>query len=189
MRIAINIILVLVIAALAYILIDSIREPIEFQSQRAVREGAVTSKLEQIRIAQESFRDITGKFAHNFDTLSQVLKNENFTIVSILGDIDANEEITYDTTFVSAMDSITNMGINLDSLPYIPFTNNETFEIKADTMTYQATLVYVTEVGTNRNKYMGKYADPRFKRYDDTYDPNKFIKFGDMSKPSLAGNW
>jgi len=189
MRIVINIVLILIIAVLGYILVDSIREPIEFKAQRDIREGAVTAKLEKIRIAQESFRDITGKFAHDFDTLQQVLSTEDFKIVSILGDIDADEEITYDTTLVSAKDSIMKLGINLDSLSYIPFTNKKQFEIKADTVTYQAILVYVTQVGTNRSNYMGKYADPKYKRYDDTYDPNKFIKFGDMSKPSLAGNW
>ena len=192
MRIGINILLILIILGLSYVLVDSIREPIEFESQRTLREGAVTDRLDQIRIAQESFREITGKFAHNFDTLQQVLSTEDFRIISILGDADAKDaanEIVYDTTFVSAKDSIMNLGINIDSLPFIPWTNNERFEIKADTMTYQATLVYVTEVGTNRNKYMGKYSDPKYKRYDDTYEPDKFIKFGDMTKPSLAGNW
>ncbi len=189
MRIGINILLVIIIAGLTYLLVDSIKEPIEFQAERKIREDAVTARLDQVRIAQESFRDITGKFAHNFDTLQQVLETENFSIISILGDKDADDEIVYDTTFVSAKDSILKLGVYLDSLPMVPYTNGETFEIQADTLTYQATLVYVTEVGVNRSKYMGKYADPRYKRYDDTYDPNKFIKFGDMSKPSLAGNW
>lgn len=189
MRIGINILLAIIIAGLSYLLVESIREPIEFETDRKIIEDAVTNRLDQVRIAQESFRDITGKFAHNFDTLQQVLETENFSIISILGDKDANEKIVYDTTFVSAKDSILSLGVVLDSLPFVPYTNNERFEIKADTLTYQATLVWVTEVGVVRNKYMGKYADPRFKRYDDTYDPNKYIKFGDMSKPSLAGNW
>jgi len=189
MRIVINIVLVLIIAALAYMLVDSIREPIQFQSERDRREEAVETKLDQIRTAQESYRDITGEFAPTFDTLQQVLSTENFAIVSIIGDIDNDEEITYDTLFVPAADSISKLGIVLDSLPYIPYANGETFDIKADTITYQAILVYVTEVGTSRDKFMGKYADPKYKRYDDTYDPTGRIKFGDMSKPSLAGNW
>jgi type II secretory pathway pseudopilin PulG len=189
MRIVINLVLVLIIAALAYLLIDSIREPIQFQSEREKRESAVEFKLEQIRTAQESFRDITGEFAPTFDTLQQVLRNENFAIVSIVGDIDNDEEITYDTLFVPAADSISKLGIVLDSLPYIPYTNGERFDIRADTMTYQAILVHVTQVSTTRDKFMGKFADPRYKRYDDTYDPTGVIKFGDMSKPSLAGNW
>ncbi len=189
MRIGINILLLIIIGILAYLLVDSIREPIEFQAERKIREDAVTARLDKVRMSQEYFREITGKFAHNFDTLQQVLENEDIRIIKILGDKDADEEIIYDTTFVSAKDSIIKLGIYIDSLPFVPYTNNERFEIQADTLTYQATLVYVTEVGVNRNKYMGQYADPKYKRYDDTYDPNKFIKFGDMSKPSLAGNW
>ena len=174
---------------MAYLLIDSIREPIQFQSERERRENAVENKLDQIRVAQESFRDITGKFAHNFDTLQQVLGSENFQIVSIVGDRDLDDEISYDTIFVAARDSIASLGIVLDSLPYIPYTTGEVFDIKADTLTYQATLVYVCEVGTTRDKFMGEYADPRFKRYDDSYNPTERIKFGDMTKPSLAGSW
>jgi len=189
MRIVINIVLVLIIAALAYMLVDSIREPIQFQDERERRETAVETKLDQIRTAQESYRDITGEFAPTFDTLQQVLSTENFAIVSIVGDKDNDEEITYDTLFVPAADSISKLGIVLDSLPYIPYTKGERFDIRADTLTYQAILVYVTEVSTTRDKFMGKYADPRYKRYDDTYNPNGVIKFGDMSKPSLAGNW
>ncbi len=189
MRIVINIVLVLIIAVLAYLLIDSIREPIQFFSEREKRENAVESKLDKIRLAQESFRDITGEFANDFDTLQLVLSNENFQIVSIVGDKDNDEEISYDTTFVSAKDSISKLGVVIDSLPFIPYTKGERFTIKSDTLTYQATLVHVCEVGTTRDKFMGKYADKRFQRYDDTYEPTEVIKFGDMTKPSLAGSW
>ena len=81
------------------------------------------------------------------------------------------------------------MEINLDSLEFIPFGEGAVFEMQADTLTYQSTLVNVVEVKTTRNKYMGKYADLRFARYDQSYNPNSIIKFGDMTAPNLAGNW
>jgi len=49
--------------------------------------------------------------------------------------------------------------------------------------------VNVVEVSTNYKYFMGPYANPRFQRYDNTYNPTKTIKFGNMSTPSLAGNW
>jgi hypothetical protein len=36
---------------------------------------------------------------------------------------------------------------------------------------------------------MGIYGDKKFQRYDQTYDPSKPIKFGDLSKPTLSGSW
>jgi len=191
MRLVINLILIALVAALAFLLIDSIQEPIAFKAVKDFREEVVQNKLVQIRDAQEHYRSITGEFAHNFDTLKEVLSTQQFAIVSVMGDADDpnNSEITYDTTFVNAADSIAKLNINLDSLRYVPFADGVEFEIQADTLTYQSTLVNVVEVGTRINKFMGDYSNPRFKRYDNSYDPNTFLKFGDMNKPSTAGSW
>ena len=92
-------------------------------------------------------------------------------------------------TYSPAIDSINALGINLDSLKYIPFSDGMAFEIAADTIEYQKTTVSVVEVGTKWKNFMGRYADPRYGKYDSKYDPNKTIKFGDMLKPNLSGNW
>ena len=113
-------------------------------------------------------------------------------IIKVIGDPDDPNftgEITYDTSYASAYDSIQAMNINLDSIRFVPFGEGATFEIQADTITYQSTMVEVVEVGTRRKTFMGRYADPRYAKYDNTYDPNSFIKFGNMNAPNLAGNW
>lgn len=187
-----NLILVLLIFGLTWILISSIKEPIEFQRVKDKRETAVIQKLMKIRDAQEAYRGITGTFAPNWDTLRYVLENDSFILVSIIGDPDDPNftgEIVYDTTKIPAIDSIRALGINLDSLPYVPYGNNATFEIAADTMTYQKTLVSVVEVGTQYKTFMGKYGSKHFKKYDNRYDPDKYIKFGDLNKPTVAGSW
>lgn len=192
MRLVINLILVVVIVGLVWVLIQSIREPIAFKAEKDKREQAVIAKLMEVRKAQEAFRDITGGFAPNFDTLKYVLENDSFRIVQVYGDPDDPNftgEIIYDTLLVSARDSIRTMGINLDSLRYVPYGRGETFEIQADTLTYQSTLVNVVEVGVRRKAFMGPWADPRFARYDRGYDPNSVIKFGNMNAPNLSGNW
>ena len=192
MRLVINLVLALIVVGLVWVLIGSIREPIAFKAEKQKRERAVIAKLMQIRTAQEAFRGITGGFAPTFDSLAFVLTKDSFAIIKVEGDPDDPNftgEITYDTTYSPAIDSIMALGINLDSLPYVPYTNGGTFEIQADTITYQKTLVNVVEVGIRRKAFMGMYADPRFARYDERYDPNSVIKFGDMNKPNLAGNW
>jgi hypothetical protein len=36
---------------------------------------------------------------------------------------------------------------------------------------------------------MGKFADISFKKFDNRYDPESRVKFGDLNSPSLTGNW
>ncbi len=193
MRLIINLVLILLVALLAYILIDSIREPIAFKAEKEKRENAVIDRLMQIRQAQEMYRGVTGGFAPNFDTLQEVLTKGRFAIISVMGDPDDPgnaEAVTYDTTYRSAIDSVRVLGMDLAKLRYVPFTSpQKQFDIAADTMTYQKTLVSVVEVGTKRANYMGDYASPRFAKYDNSYNPNGTIKFGDMNAPKLSGNW
>lgn len=192
MRLGLNLLLIALIAGLVYILANSIKEPIQFQNEHQRRKDAVVDKLMKIRTAQECYRGITGKFAHNFDTLNQVLQTGKFSVVQVFGDPDDpnnKDAIRYDTTFLPAIDSINTLGINLDSLRYVPFGSGAVFNIDADTMTYQKTLVNVVEVGVVKNKFMGPYADERFKKYDNSYDPNAIIKFGNMNAPNTSGNW
>ncbi len=191
-RVIFNLILVLLIFFLVYVLISSIQEPIAFKNEKDSRRDAVVERLMEIRTAQEAFRGVKGGFAPDFDSLSLVLNRDSFAIVSIIGDPDDPNftgEIQYDTTFIPARDSIAALGLSLDSLRYVPFGSGAVFDIAADTLTYQNTLVNVVEVGTVWKIFMGKYADNRFKKYDDRYNPNAIIKFGDLNKPTVAGNW
>ena len=192
MRILINLVLIAIVAALVWMLISSIREPIAFNNEKVIRERAVVEKLTTIRDMQELFRNIKGGFAPSFDSLKTVLTTDSFSIISVIGDPDDPNftgEITYDTLRMPAADSIQSLGVNLDSIRYVPFGGGAQFEVKADTITYQSTNVPVVEVGIRRNVFMGPYADKRFSRYDQKYNPNSVIKFGDMNAPKLSGNW
>ncbi len=190
MRLGINILLTLVILFLAFLLYNSIKEPIAFKAQKDLRSDAVKNRLMDIRTAQEHFRDIKGEFAENFDTLSYVLKTDSFKIENIMDDPDSEDPEAFitETTFKSAIDSINKLDINLDSLRYVPFSDTQ-FKIETDTLTYQKTLVNVLEVSTRWKDFMGEFGSERFMKYDNSYEPNNIFKFGDMSKPNLGGNW
>ena len=195
MRLVLNVILLVIAAALAYMLYMSIEEPIAFDAEKERRKEIVVEKLELIRDAQEMYRDITGTFAPNFDTLVDVLTNGRFTRIAVIGDPDDPNftgEITYDTSYTNAIDSIRTLGMDLQSLKFVPVfkdTEQVTFQIAADTIDYQSTTVAVVEVGTPYGTFMGKYSDLRFAKYDQNYSPKKIIKFGDLNKPNLSGNW
>lgn len=190
MRLLLNVLLILGIAGLVYLLYYNVKEPIAFQAEKERREKRVVDRLKDIRTAQEIYKSITGDYAANFDTLNQVLKTKDIPQLKAIGNPDdPNGSFTVDTIYFSTMDSLNALEINIDSLRYVPFTNGKTFDIDADTLTYQQTLVKVVEVGTQRTNFMGKFGDIRYKKYDKTYAPNSLIKFGNMNSPSLSGNW
>ncbi|MBI1224267.1 MAG: hypothetical protein GC192_03435 [Bacteroidetes bacterium] len=186
-----NALMFLLILGLGFILYKQIQEPIAFQLTKEKREKAVTDKLVKIRKAQEAYRGVTGKFAPSFEALTETLTNGRFTIVKVNGDADDinKVKITYDTSYVNALDSIKTMGIDLTDIDLVPYGEGAKFEIHADTVTYQSALVDVVQVGTPYSTFMGEFKDPKFKKYDEKYDPKKKIKFGDLNKPILTGSW
>ncbi len=193
MKYIINLLLVALIAFLAYTLYSNIKDPIAFQDTKAARQKVVVDRLMDIRQAQEIYRDITGQFAPTFDTLVYVLKNDSIPFENIIGDPDdpTNMDLVVRTvTYEPAIDTVRALGLNLDSLQFVPFApQGITFDISADTLTYQQSMVSVVEVGTRWREFMGRFADPRYAKYDSRYDPNARLKFGDMTKPNLTGNW
>ncbi len=192
MKYALNLIILLGIAALAYLLYYNIKEPIDFRAEKDTRLRAVGEKLSDIRTCQEIYRDITGRFANSFDSLAYVLTNDSIPFEQVFEDPNFpgdESKFIYKTIYSSAIDSVNNMGIDLKTIADVPYGEGSKFSIASDTMTYQKTLVSVTESATRFKEFMGIYASPKYAKFDNTYDPNKMVKFGDMGKPVLTGNW
>lgn len=192
MKAIINSALVLLIAFLAYMLYNSIKEPIAFEAVKKYRSSVVIDKLVDIRKSQELYREIKGSFAGSFDSLSYVLKNDSIPFVNLTEDPEDPENVDKfirTVTYTSAFDSIKALKINLDSLRYVPFSDGKEFSISADTLTFQSTLTNVVEVSTRWKDFMGIYASEKYGKYDNRYNPSSPLKFGDMNKPSLSGNW
>lgn len=194
MRLVINLVLLAIIGFLLYAVVGTIREPILFKSEKERRERVVVEKLRKIRTAQEAYRDITGEFAPNFDTLSYVLENGQFKVVQVFGDPDDPNfqgEITYDTLYVAARDTmLKTLGVaDFHELARVPFGEGAEFEINAEIIDYQKSKVPVVEVGVQRKVFMGRFGDPKFRRFDQRFDPESLLKFGNMFSPNLSGNW
>lgn len=193
MRYVINLLLIILAAFLAYLLYGSIKEPIIFEEAYQKRRNAVIDKLKNVRTAQELHRDIKGDFAATWDSLSYVLTHDSIAFVKLEEDPEFPgdpDKFIRTVTYSPAIDSVRSLKLgSLDSLKYVPYGNGEMFTLSADTMTYQQSLVPVMEVGTKFNKFMGKFADKKYQRYQRSYDPNATLKIGNMTKPSTSGNW
>lgn len=190
MRIGINLLLVLLIGALIYLLVTGISEPIQFRAEKNKRETAVSDRLKEIRTSQEMYRTIYNEYAKNFPALENGLKNGKFQVIKVIGDPDdPSGNFSYDTLYRPSIDSIQSLGINLADLHKVPYAEGAKFNMVADTITYQKTLTHVLEVGVRREAFMGPFADPKFAKYDDRYDPKSVMKFGSLDAPNLGGNW
>ncbi|MEL6389354.1 MAG: hypothetical protein AAFQ02_04280 [Bacteroidota bacterium] len=193
MKYIINLLILALIVFLGFALYNGIKEPIAFRTELEKRENTVISKLEQVRKAQEIHREIKGEYAKTFEDLVAVLKTDSIPFIQILADPedpDNPDKFKTNTLYSSAIDSINNMGIDLDELKFVPYTDKAVaFDMQADTMTYQSTLVPVMEAMTRYESFMGPFANERFRKYEKDYDPASKIGFGSMSSPNLEGNW
>ncbi len=128
--IILKIVLLGAIIALAYFIIVGINKPIDFEKERTARFEETINRLKDIRTAQVSFKEVTGYYTPDFDTLIDFIKKENIRVVRAIGFVpDSLTEkealklgiISRDTFFVPIMDSLfKHINYPIDSLGYIP---------------------------------------------------------------------
>lgn len=167
--------LFVVIVVLSYFLIETIAEPIRFEKEKNRRYAAVIERLKNIRTAQLAYRDVKGEFADDWDKLLDVIKNDNLRFIKVIGNPDDSTDILkgieYDTIYVPIIDTFF-VGINVDSLPFIPYAEPEKFSIAAGKVRKGSVEVNVFEVVDTK-----------------PYDPRKTLKVGSMTDANFSGNW
>jgi len=210
MRRVIQILFVLIIIVLGYLIVESIMEPIRFNQDVEVRENATKDRLINIREAQKAYKDIYKKYTGSFDTLIAFLDTGSFDVVKAIGEIPeewleemgfekAREKalkdgvISRETTKVPVIDSLFGAGYAIDSLQYVPYTENVTFTMEAgEILTSSNLTVQVVEVsvlydhllvGMDRQLTVN-YKDERMKIVGF-----EGVKFGSMEEGTLTGNW
>lgn len=193
MKYIINLLILGLIAFLGYALYSSIKEPIAFGAELNKRRDSVVERLKDIRQSQEIHRDITGVYAGSFEELKQTLMNDSIPSIALEADPSDPtnpDKFTKRITYSPAIDEVKKLDIDLDALAFVPFTDNKVrFEMQADTVSYQSTTVPVVETLTRFKEFMGPFADPRYRKYEKTYDPEAKIGFGSMTTPNLEGTW
>ena len=210
MRRAIQILFVLIIIVLGYLIVESIMEPIRFNQDVAQRENATKDRLIDIREAQKAYKDIHKKYTSSFDTLIAFLDTGSFEVVKAIGEIpeewleDMGFEkarvkalkeglISRETTKVPVIDSLFGVGYAIDSLRYVPYTEDVLFKMEAgEILTTSNLTVQVVEVsvlydyllnGMDRQLIVN-YKDERMKMVGF-----EGVKFGSLEEGTLTGNW
>lgn len=204
MKLGLNIFLVLASIGLIYLLIESIRKPINFTETRAFREEHVRDRLKQAAELQKLYKSLRTTYAPSFDSLKYVLTNDTFLVNQVIGD-------KYDTTVVQqivevklpAKDSL--MGfIRKSSQPkmtideffeyisVVPFSDGKKFNIQVGEAIVEGTDSLMTptfEISTKIGTYLTEFDSVGHVLYDPDYNPSALRKIGDLYKPTTNGNW
>ena len=69
----VQIALVLVILVLAYLIYESVMEPVRYNQERNRRREIVINKLKDIRVVQLNYRNVNGEYANSWGKLTDFL--------------------------------------------------------------------------------------------------------------------
>lgn len=207
MKTALQIILVFVIIGLGYLVYDSIMQPIRFNEAQKMRQDAVVNRLKMIRDAQVAYKTINEKYTGSFDTLITFVKEGELKLVKSEGSLTdsmlqagmteamAVKEgiIKRDTVLIAVKDSIC-VGINPDSLCFVPFTDGAKFEMAASSITTSSGLVIpVFEARVANRVYLKGLDNQERINLDDMAEQlGRYpgLKVGSIEEANNnAGNW
>jgi hypothetical protein len=208
MRTVIQSTLAIAVLLLAYLLFESIQEPIRFNREVKKRETATIDKLKDIRRAEEIYKSKYGTYTGSFDTLISFVKFDSLPIIRAIGsipdslyDLGVTEQkaiemgiIIRDTNYVSVLDSIFPDNYYIDSLRYVPFTDTNQFFLGATELeTASKVKVKVFEAHVLNNVLLHGLNQQLIINYNA--DREKIVGFAGLKVGSLeastnnAGNW
>ncbi len=207
MKIVITALLIALSVALSYMLVESVRVPVEFKNTREARNKVVHDQLKELAELQKMYNTIKGHYAGSFDSLQHVLLTDSFMVEQVIGDPnDTTKAVERHLIKISARDSMMGFlkkSVLKDSVAdlekyflavrTVPFSSGKPFEIQADSAVISAGLgetrkTPTFEVRTKFRVYLPEY-DSAYMRYDQFFDPVKVVKVGDLTKPTTNGNW
>ncbi|MCR5454994.1 MAG: hypothetical protein K6F33_08420 [Bacteroidales bacterium] len=211
MKIIIHVVLVAVIAFLAYMLWDSIMQPIRFQKQADWRHGLTVQKLKDIRDAQVAYKSVYGAYTGSFDSLENFVQNGKLKIVKAIGNIPDSFYDKYprklaetkaieagivkrDTVVVNCYDSLCKGNYKVADLRKVPVVQNKEFEMEMDTIeTSSKAKITVFEARTPYEDYLkGLDNQEVINLIDEAQTLGRYpgLKVGSLKEfNNNAGNW
>lgn len=192
-----KIVLSLSVIFLSYFLYEIIQEPIRYEKIKDERYEQIQVRLEQIRDAQKAYRGEYRQFAKDFNALIAFVDTGKQTIVErkdssfMYYNEVYQQEMEKDTIVTkilghqSVKDNLFGADFNASDLQYIPFTDNDKFEMAADQLEVNDVIVPVFEAKAS-NKVI--FADV-LKKYEKFIDRSYSLAIGSLTEPTLSGNW
>jgi len=189
--------LFVIIVALGYFVYESIMEPVRFNKEKQQREKVVIERLKDIRSSQFIFKQLSGAYAQDFDTLISFLKIAEIPVVKIIPDPnDTTYTLTINDTvgYIKVADSLFGKRNNFKytQLKTIPFSGGEIFFMQADTIERGGVEVHVFEAKapfTSFLKGMNEQAVINIIAKFEDIERYPGLRVGSLIEPSTDGNW
>lgn len=204
--IIINIVLFAVVVFLTIKVIQSIQAPINFNTEKSLREAQVVQRLKDIRDAEIQYKQANNKYTSDFDSLIDFCNNYEIPIVMMVPD---PEDTTFTKTindtlgYVKVIDSLfgKRTNFNIKELGLVPFSDPATsFEIQDSIIKRGGISVPVFEVKTPYEVYLNtpgaKFTEKEWntrvqnaKAEMEQIDKYAGLKVGSLEEASTDGNW
>jgi len=181
-------------------IVKSIDAPVQFKKATKAREDIAIKRLKDIRTLEVAYKQTYGKYTNNADSLADFYKNGKLTIIKQIGSMDdslavAQKKIKREEILINVKDTLCkeHADFNIDSLKFIPFSNNDTVIMQAlikkvsgvDVPLFEAAMPYHSLLrGLDKQLIINLCAAKE--------DLNKYpgMMVGSVSNPNNnAGNW
>lgn len=209
MKFVIQLVLWVVIAALGYLIFNAVYGEVEFNKLKVVRYQKAINKLKDIRDSQLAYKQITGKFANDFDQLVRFVDTAHYTITqrrdSVILDkertkaygVDMMKEIIITDTLGTKLvkDSLFGGTDRFKTMMNVPLTGDKTakYEMQAGSVTKNNLKIPVFEAKVAKDVLL--YDQPK-----DFVNKEKqvlsvdgvngaYITVGSMDEVKTIGNW
>jgi len=167
-------------------LVETIKEPIDFERISGERIGDAVASLEDIRATQIAYRGMNGTYTASWDTLMSFARDSSIIYEKIIGDPnDSTIVVQRQTIVVPVIDSLFHGDLErINNMSHVPHTTDSKFELAAKMITKNEVEIPAFEAAVPYrvlfNGLDGKY----FK--DKWYD---LLKVGDINLGTTTGNW
>ena len=204
LRLGIQLVLLVGVVFLAYMVYNSVMEPVRYEQTRSDREQIIINKLMNIKELQIEYKIIHGTYAGSFDTLKKFYNEGTMPIVLKIGTNDTLTEeralelglISRDTSYISIKDTLLKNveNFNIETIDIVPFTNGKVkFYLKDTTVTRANFEVPVFMVTAHMKDYLADVEQQELLKNDLILIPEegKFpgLQLGSLEEPSTDGNW
>ena len=207
MKVIFKILLTAAVVLLVYMCFRSIMTPIEFDSEKEVREKAIITRLIDIRRAQIEYKNINKEHAGSFDDLIKFLNEGKIPFVAKEGSLtDEQLEsgmteqeaikkgiIKRDTMWYLAKDTILGPNYNVADIRNVPGTQVQFFMDTATLSSASGYTIKVFEASVKFNDYLNDMDKQLLSNLNDKAE--KQSRFAGLRVGSLtdinnnAGNW
>ncbi len=185
----IKVVLIIVIAFLAYQVWETIQTPVRFNKQKDYRTAYVVQSLKDIRSVQQMYRALNDTFVPSIDLMVEFLKTAQIPVVSTVYDPTDSllvKTISDTIGFKPVIDSLFGQrpDFNLAEFAYIPFSGGKKFEMDAKMINRGGVMVPVFMASAKKEYYLAGL--------DEVMIKNPMVKdliVGSLEEPSTDGNW